>query len=156
MVLVAGYEGFVESDFNAINNGGNAALTGTDLDMPLSAFFNAATPEPAITSGVIPISLIDDKVRRILREVAAFGFLDRAQQLPIALHRPESENAALQGAQESIVLLKNANSLLPLQRNTHIARLARIPRAYLRPVTEAVTSSLWSYTGEAATTCSNG
>jgi beta-glucosidase len=39
MVLVAGYTGFVQSDFNAINNGVKAALAGTDLDMPLSAFF---------------------------------------------------------------------------------------------------------------------
>jgi beta-glucosidase len=114
-----GFKGFVESDYNGINNGIKAALGGCDLDMPAGNFFNSQTLLPAIQSGQIPLSVIDDKVRRILREVVSFGFLDRAQQdTSIPLDRPESENAALQTAREGIVLLKREGGVLPLQKNS--------------------------------------
>jgi len=68
-----------------------------------------------IAAGLLPVSLIDDKVLRILNGVISSGYLDRQQLLPsIPLDNFYSENVALQIAREGVVLLKNRNNLLPL------------------------------------------
>lgn len=111
-----GFTGFVMSDYSAIHNGVNAYLAGCDLDLPSGQFMNAATLGPLIQNGTLPESILDDKVRRILREVVSFGFLDRQQLDPsIPLDDPRSELAALNTAREGIVLLRNAGKLLPLE-----------------------------------------
>src|ERR1700729_2070482 len=61
--------------------------------------------------------ILNDKVHRILREVISFGFLDRQQlDSSIPLDDPRREQAGLDTAREGVVLLKNDNHLLPLQR----------------------------------------
>jgi beta-glucosidase len=66
----------------------------------------------------LTIADLNDKVRRILREVVSFGYLDRQQFNPtIPLDDPFSETAALIVAREGLILLKNNGDLLPLQRN---------------------------------------
>ena len=113
-----GFTGFVMSDYDAIHNGVNAYLAGCDLDLPNGQFMNSITLGPLILNGTLPESILDDKVRRILREVVSFGFLDRQQLDPsIPLDDPRSELAALDTAREGIVLLKNDGNLLPLQGN---------------------------------------
>jgi beta-glucosidase len=113
-----GFTGFVMSDYDAIHNGVNAYLAGCDLDLPNGQFMNSTTLGPLILNGTLPESILDDKVRRILREVVSFGFLDRQQLDPsIPLDDPRSELAALDTAREGIVLLKNDGNLLPLQGN---------------------------------------
>jgi beta-glucosidase len=111
-----GFKGFLESDYQAIHDGLGAALAGCDLDMPAGNFMKSATLLPAIQSGKLSVSLIDDKVRRILREIVSFGFLDRPQFDPsIPVDDPASEAVILNDAREGIVLLKNAGTLLPLE-----------------------------------------
>src|SRR5262249_38782998 len=62
--------------------------------------------------------IIDDKVRRILREIVVFGFLDRPQLDPsIPVNDPRSKQAAIDVAREGIVLLKNDSKILPLDKN---------------------------------------
>jgi beta-glucosidase len=77
---------------------------------------------PHITGGVsplIPLSTIDDKVRRILREIISFGFLDRPQQdSSIPISDPRSKTTAIDVAREGIVLLKNDSKILPLDKNS--------------------------------------
>jgi beta-glucosidase len=108
-----GYRGILESDYDAIHDGVKAALAGCDLDMPTGTFMNSQT-----LSGQIPVSIIDDKVRRIVREVVSFGFLDRQQlNLSIPLDDPDSESAITNSAREGIVLLKNEEDILPLHRD---------------------------------------
>jgi beta-glucosidase len=85
--------------------------------LPSGSFMNANTLLPYIPSP-LRLSVIDDKVRRILREVISFGFLDRQQLDPsIPLDDPFSETAALNVAREGLVLLKNDRNLLPLQKS---------------------------------------
>ena len=67
----------------------------------------------------LPISqaTIDDKVRRILRVAADFGWLDRPQlDTNIPRYNLEGRAASLQAAIEGAVLLKNDNNALPLDR----------------------------------------
>ena len=111
-----GFTGFVMSDYNAIHNGVNAYSAGCDLDLPNGQFMNSKNLEASIENGTLPESILNDKVRRILREVISFGFLDRQQLSSIPLDDPRSEQAALDTAREGIVLLKNDGNLLPLQK----------------------------------------
>jgi hypothetical protein len=83
-----------------------AALNGCDVDLPSGQFMNAGTLGPVISAGLLPVSLIDDKVRRILRGVISYGYLDRQQLLPsIPLDNFNSEYVALQIAREGVVLV---------------------------------------------------
>jgi len=103
---------------------------------------------PAIKDGKVKVSVIDDKVLRILRTVIAAGFFDRPQlRSDIPLNDPENARMALKGARESIVLLKNNEQTLPLDRQkiksiavvgpnadpaVYCAEAAHSPRSFMR------------------------
>ncbi len=124
-----GFKGFIESDYAAIHDGVPAALAGMDLDMPggTLAEMTSANLLPAIQSGQLSVTdNLDDKVRRILREIISFGFLDRPQlDSSIPIEDPRSKQTAIDVAREGIVLLRNQSSLLPLNKNA-ISRIAVI------------------------------
>jgi len=111
-----GFRGIVMSDWGAAHDGIADALAGLDLEMPSGRNMNRETLLPAVKSGQVPEAVIDDKVRRILRAGISMGFFDRAAEttMPAPLYSGESSKVALEGARESIVLLKNANHTLPL------------------------------------------
>ncbi len=113
-----GFRGMVMSDWGAAHDGIADALAGLDLEMPSGRNMNRETLLPAVKSGQVPETVIDDKVRRILRAGIAMGFFDRAAEptAPAPLYSGESSKVALEGARESIVLLKNSNHTLPLDR----------------------------------------
>ena len=114
-----GFKGLLMSDYDAIHDGLSAALFGCDLDLPNGQFMNSKNLSPFIPAP-LTVATIDDKVRRILREVVSFGFLDRQQLDPtISLDDPFSETTALNEAREGIVLLKNEGHLLPLSEQVH-------------------------------------
>jgi beta-glucosidase len=124
-----GFDGVLLSDYQGIHDGVKAAKAGMDLDMPFGDFMNPQTLLPAIQSGQISVSAIDDKVRRILRKIVAFGFLDRPQlDSSIPLDDPASSLEALDEAREGIVLLKNEKEILPFDRSKvrSIAVLGRL------------------------------
>lgn len=112
-----GFRGMLMSDWGAAHDGVADALAGLDLEMPSGRFMNRETLLPAVKSGQVAESVIDDKVRRILRAAISMGFFDRASETVNApLYSGESSQVALEGARESIVLLKNSNHTLPLDR----------------------------------------
>lgn len=109
-----GFQGILMSDWGGTYDGVAAANSGQDLEMPSARFMNRATLLPAIAAGAVTRATIDDKVRRILRVAVEFGWLDRPQTDPnIPLYDQASRAAALQSAEESMVLLKNDGHLLP-------------------------------------------
>src|SRR5664280_825894 len=110
-----GFRGIVMSDWWATYDGVAAANGGLDLEMPSGLFMNRASLLPAIQAGKVSVATIDEKVRRIGRTAIEFGFLDRPQEdLSIPRYNEEDRQVALQGAEESIVLLKNDGPVLPL------------------------------------------
>jgi beta-glucosidase len=114
-----GFQGFIESDFLAIHDGLKAAKAGMDIDMPGGrlARMTSANLLPAIQSGELPLSNVDDKVRRLLRGIISFGFLDRPQLDPsIPVNDPRSKEVATDVAREGIVLLENKGNFLPLNK----------------------------------------
>ncbi len=110
-----GFQGILMSDWVATYDGVAAANNGLDLEMPSPRFMNAHTLLPAVKDGLVKESLIDDKVQRLLREVLRYGFLDRPQFDPADSTYSVADRAvALDGALESLTLLKNEGHLLPL------------------------------------------
>jgi beta-glucosidase len=112
-----GFDGVIMSDWGATHSTVRVALNGMDLEMPSGFYLNPEKLLPAIEAGAVPESVIDDKVRRILRMIVRSGFLDRPQRdSAIPLNDPRSAETALRVAREGIVLLENRHGALPLDR----------------------------------------
>ncbi len=110
-----GFDGLIVSDWGATHHTIEPALNGLDLEMPTGQFFNEDLLE-AVQLNKIPLSIIDDKVRRILRVMYDIGLFDATSQKDEgALHSPEHQQTALDAAREGIVLLKNERNVLPLK-----------------------------------------
>ena len=141
-----GFDGVIMSDWGATHDGIAAANGGLDLEMPSGAFMNASTLVPAIQQGKVSPATIDDKVRRILRKAIEFGFLDREQtDTNVALYNQQGRTLALEAARSGIVLLKNTNKLLPLDKKK-IKTIAVIgPNAYPTPVGGGGSSQVSAY-----------
>ncbi|HEY0307435.1 MAG TPA: glycoside hydrolase family 3 C-terminal domain-containing protein [Acidobacteriaceae bacterium] len=109
-----GFDGIIMSDWVSVYDGVAAASSGLDLEMPFPRFMSRETLLPAIRSGAISEDVINDKVRRILRFNLRYGVSSRTEDDTNSLLSPKSDQTAQQVALESIVLLKNTDSLLPL------------------------------------------
>ncbi len=110
-----GFRGFVMSDFLATQSTAPSANAG--LDWELGAKMWGPLLLEAVTKGEVEAATLDEMVRRILRPV--LGLQLAAQEgasgpLPVREHGAE----ALAIAEQAIVLLKNADSVLPLQADT--------------------------------------
>jgi len=126
-----GFQGILMSDWGATHDTLGAANGGLDLEMPSGEFLNRQKLLPAIQAGQVSEETINDKVRRILRVEAEFGWLDRKQHdLSIPRYNQEGRQVALQAAREGMVLLKNEGNLLPLSKSK-VKKVAVIgPDAY--------------------------
>ena len=110
-----GFDGILMSDWGATHDAIAAANAGLDLEMPSAIYMTPANLPPAIQDGKVTVATIDDKVRRILRKAIQFGFLDHDQTDPnIPLYSQQGRELAREEARDSMVLLKNAGNLLPL------------------------------------------
>src|SRR6267142_4374328 len=113
-----GFNGIIMSDWTSTYDAVAAANGGLDLEMPSGAFLNRKNLKPALAEGRVSVATIDEKVRRILRVAARFGWLDQEQaEISIPRYNQQGRQAALQAARESLVLLKNEQSLLPLSKS---------------------------------------
>nr|WP_253485274.1 glycoside hydrolase family 3 C-terminal domain-containing protein [Pseudomonas fluorescens] len=121
-----GFQGFVISDFNSVQDAFKGAWAGTDIDMPSGLQFTEAKLLPYLWSGQLTQNVIDDKVKRNLRGLVSYGFdkeINKAQPLE---HPEYGMRASLNMARESTVLLRNERTangkpLLPLARDAKIA-----------------------------------
>jgi beta-glucosidase len=119
-----GFQGLVMSDWISTYSAVAAANAGLDLEMPEPHWFDEAHLLPALERGEVSQATLDDKVRRLLRLAACFGWLDHAQQdTTIPFDDPVTAQVALELARAGTVLLKNEGALLPLQP-ARVRRLA--------------------------------
>jgi beta-glucosidase len=126
-----GFDGLIMSDWGSTYDAVGAANGGLDLEMPSGAFMNRKDLMPAVELGKVTTATIDDKVRRILRTAARFGWLDRDQtEISIPRYNQKGRQAALQAARESMVLLKNERNLLPLDKAKTKSLAVIGPNAY--------------------------
>lgn len=127
------FQGFVVSDWGSIGEmvahgyvkdnkeAALAAITaGSDMDMESNAYrYHLAE---LVKENKVPIALIDDAVKRILRKKFELGLFDDPykycdpEREEAALNNPEHRKAAREIAAKSIVLLKNENAVLPLSK----------------------------------------
>jgi beta-glucosidase len=118
-----GFQGLVMSDWVSTYSSVGAANAGLDLEMPEPVWFSEERLGPALEKGEILVETLDDKVRRLLRLAACFGWLDHAQQdASIPFDDPVTSQVALEVARSGTVLLKNEAAFLPLAP----ARLKRL------------------------------
>jgi beta-glucosidase len=110
-----GFDGVMMSDWTATHDGVAAANGGLDLEMPFGVYMNEKTLVPAVHSGQVKEAVIDDKIRRLLRVGYRFGWMGHDPlDASISRYSQQGRETALAGAREGIVLLKNANNVLPL------------------------------------------
>lgn len=85
--------------------------------------------EELVLEGRVPMARLDDAVKRILRVKLAAGLFDmpskKSKQALIMLQAESSVAAAKQAVSESLTLLKNENSVLPLQSNSSVLVLGQ-------------------------------
>ena len=120
------FDGLVISDWFAAKETVPNALGGLDLEMPGGPriVWGEALGE-AVADGAVPESLLDDKVRRLLRVLERSGRFDRPEEEPEqGLNKPEHRSLAYRTASEGMVLMKN-DGVLPFDA-TNIANLAVI------------------------------
>ncbi len=112
-----GFDGFVVSDWGAVNNRVEGVKAGLDLEMPSSMGINDKKVVEAVKAGTLDEKVLDETVRRILTIVDRF----EANKKPdTVFDRDADHEKARKIAGESMVLLKN-DGVLPLAVGTKAA-----------------------------------
>jgi beta-glucosidase len=107
------FKGWVLSDWGGTHSTVKAALAGLDQEMPGDTYFGDDLKQ-AVQDGKVPMSRLDDMDHRILRSMFAAGVVD-CPTFPRSVVDPfKGRDDAKHIAEESIVLLKNDNGILPL------------------------------------------
>jgi beta-glucosidase len=129
-----GFRGFVVSDWGSFGEmivhgvardkaeAARLAVTaGSDMDMESTVYLDALAR--LVKEGVVPMSALDEAVRRVLRLKFVMGlfdnpfrYCDEEKEKATLLH-PQHLAAARDMGRKSIVLLKNDGNLLPLKKN---------------------------------------
>ncbi len=132
-----GFKGMVVTDFTAISEmtahglgdlktvSAMALNAGTDMDMVADGFL--ATLPQSLADGSVTMQTIDTACRRILETKWKLGLFEdpyrycNVKRAKKEIFTPENRAEARRIAAETFVLLKNNNSMLPLQRKGRIA-----------------------------------
>src|ERR1044072_5262700 len=134
-----GFEGFLISDYNALEQlpgdsksqielSINAGMDMVMVPQRYREFFNNL--RDLVKEGRVPMSRIDDAVRRILRVKFALGLMDKNRNhladrsLQKSFGSAEQRQVARECVRESLVLLKNDKKALPVSKGltrVHVA-----------------------------------
>jgi len=123
-----GFEGFVVSDWGAVNERVPGLRSGLDLEMPSSNGINDKKIVEAVKNGTLPEEVLDRAVERILRII--FMAIENKKE-NVAYDKEQHHKLAREAAAECMVLLKNEENILPLKKDAKIAvigALASNPR----------------------------
>ncbi len=120
-----------------------AINAGIDMSMVPSDFSFYDLLKEAVQKGEVPMSRIDDAVRRILTLKMKLGLFDNPYPEQEAIPNfglAEYQNLALDAAHEAMTLLKNENGLLPLTKDKKVLVAG--------PGAQSITTlnGCWSYT----------
>jgi beta-glucosidase len=127
-----GFDGVVVSDYTSVlelvkhgiaadeAEAARKSLTaGVDMEM-VSRTFAQRLPD-LVRRGVVPVAVVDQAVRRVLRLKVRAGLFERpyvaAERERTALLTPESRRLARTAAARSMVLLRNEGGVLPLRKD---------------------------------------
>lgn len=122
-----GFDGFVVSDWGAVNQRVEGLAAGLDLEMPSSGGVQDARIAAAVKDGTLPEETLDKAVGRILEKVLQYDTHSRPEAV---FDREKHHKIAAEAEQECAVLLKN-DGILPLHRSddiVYIGGFAAAPR----------------------------
>lgn len=113
-----GHEGFVVSDWGAVNERAEGIAAGLELEMPASGGVGDQKIIDAVREGRLSEQKLDAAVERILRVI--YKAVDHRK--PGSTYDMEAHHQlAREVARESMVLLKNEDRILPLKKGGRIA-----------------------------------
>jgi len=110
------FKGFVVSDWGGTHSTVKASAAGLDNEEPLDEFFGAKLKE-AVQTGKVPMADLDDHVHRVLRSEFASGIVDYPTKKSVVDVEAGFE-ISRRIAEQSTVLLKNKDGVLPLDRKS--------------------------------------
>ena len=122
-----GFEGYVVSDWGAVNDRVKGLKAGLDLEMPGSEGYNTRKIIQAVENGELEEEILDRTVERILKVV--FSYTDN-RKAETVFDREKDHKAAADIETECAVLLENKGAL-PLrkeQKIVYIGEFAKKPR----------------------------
>jgi beta-glucosidase len=109
-----GFDGFVHSDWmNGLRDTIKGISGGLDVEMPRAKYYGKKL-EKAVKLGKVPLNLVDDSLRRILRTTLKFTTKEDPQNYDSdVIGCADHILIAREVAEKSMVLLKNQEKLLP-------------------------------------------
>ncbi|MCM1253576.1 MAG: glycoside hydrolase family 3 C-terminal domain-containing protein [Clostridium sp.] len=116
-----GFDGYVMSDWGAVNNRVEDLKAGLDLEMPTSLGANDKLIVGAVQGGALKESVLDTAVERILNIVFRY---EENRDKNAVWDKDKDHEMARKVAEETIVLLKNDN-VLPLNEKDDIAFIGK-------------------------------
>lgn len=120
-----------------------AINAGIDMSMVPGDYSFFDLLKEAVANKEVPMSRIDDAVRRILKLKMKVGLFENAyteENAKANFGKPEYQTLALDAAHEAVTLVKNNNSILPLAKNTKVLVIGPTSQSI------AVLNGSWSYT----------
>jgi len=112
------FKGFVLSDWGGTHSTEAAILAGLDQEQPMAGFLGPKLKQ-AVEEGKVPMAQIDDSARRVLYAEFLSGVVDYPVEKSV-VDVQAGFDVAQSVEEKSIVLLKNQNAILPLNRaNVH-------------------------------------
>jgi beta-glucosidase len=123
-----GFEGFVVSDWGAVNERADGLSAGLELEMPSSNGSGDQKIVNAVRNGKLSEQKLDNALERLLRVI--FMSVDHKTENAV-YNKDEHHQLAREMARESMVLLKNEDNVLPLKKEGTIAvigEFAKKPR----------------------------
>ena len=112
-----GFEGYVMSDWGAVNDRVKGLESGLELEMPGSNGTNDALIVEAVKNGTLKEEVLDQAVERILNII--YKYADHRAPQEFTMEKDHEEARRI--AEESMVLLKNDDQILPLNTSEKVA-----------------------------------
>ena len=115
-----GFDGFVISDWGASNDHTEGVRAGSHLEMPTTGGDSDLELVEAVKSGKLDEKLLDQRVDELLDVILSVtGSIKPLVGKPFDVEKHHA--MAAKASEQSIVLLKNENNILPLKKGTKVA-----------------------------------
>ncbi len=120
-----GFEGVVVSDWGAVNDRVTGMINGNDLEMPTSGGYNDAKVCKAVREGRMKIESVDTCADRMLSLILKA----KDALTTVSYDKKTHHSLAAEICKNSLVLLKNEDSTLPLKKEQTVAVIGEMARA---------------------------
>lgn len=121
-----GFDGLIVTDWGASVRRVEGIKCGTDLEMPTSGKLNAKKIIDAVKNGKLDEQILDERIDNIIELITK----SKGQLISgFKYDRKANNELAKKIAEESIVLLKNDDKILPISRDAKVAIIGEMAKA---------------------------